>query len=448
MTYGRGHPVGGRPEEDPAGTVRSSGYVPRGKVRGAVVRGRGFREMAEPEPSGRAGILRFLLFALGLAAAVVILLMTVGAPLLGDTLYGFASSRPESMRWPFVAAVVEERLGSDLTAPGGTDATEVRFTVESGATATQVGEQLEDVGLVRDHVAFVYLVITQDRSDAIEAGTYRLRATMTPQQILDALQRAPVKTVTIALREGLRIEQITAYLETLPLETDIARFYELVSHPPVTLLADFPWLGIPEGRSLEGFLAPDTYQVWEDVTPTDLVRLLVDNYRRQLGDDLLERIAEGERSLYEIVTLASVVDKEAKLDEERPLIAGVFQNRLAKKMLLGADPTVIYAKDTIELSKLPLPDWVSYYFWLPVEGPLAEFAVPEELTGYQTYQTRGLPPGPICTPRVTSVEAAFAPDISTGYLYFVAIPDGGGAHAFARTLKEHEANLAKYGYGS
>jgi len=448
MTYGRGRPVGERPEGDPARTVRSSGYVPRGRVGAGVVRGRGFREMAEATSSGRAGILRFVVFALGLAAAVVVLLLTVGAPLLGDTVYGFATSRPESMRWPFVAGIVEERLGSDLTAPGGTDPTEVRYTVVSGATATQVGEELEDVGLLRDHVAFVYLVVTQDRSDAIEAGTYRLRATMTPQQILDALQRAPVKTVTISLREGLRIEQITAYLQTLPLETDTARFYELASHPPATLLADFPWLDIAEGGSLEGFLAPDTYEVWEDITPTGLVRLLVDNYRRQLGDDLLERIAQGDRTLYEIVTLASIVDKEAKLDEERPLIAGVFRNRLAKEMLLGADPTVIYAKDTIELSKLPLPDWVGYYFWIPVEVPLAEFAVPEELQGYQTYQTRGLPPGPICTPRVTSVEAAFAPDTSTGYLYFVAIPDESGAHAFAKTLEEHEANLAKYGYGS
>ena len=447
MTYGRGRPVGDTSDGDPERTIRSSDYAPRGKVSGGVVRGRGFRDMAEPEPSGPAGIIRFIVFALGLAAAVIVLLMTVGGPLVGDTIYDFASSRPETMRWPFVASIIEERLGSDLSDPAGSDPTEVRFTVASGATATQVGQQLEDAELVRDHVAFVYLVVSQERSDTIEAGTYRLRATMTPQEILDALRRAPVKTVTIALREGLRLEQITAYLQTLPLKTDIARFYELVSKPPATLLANFPWLEIPEGRSLEGFLAPDTYQVWEDITPTDLVRLLVDNYQRQLGDDLLERIEQGERSLYEIVTLASIVEKEAKLEEERPVIAGVFQNRLDRDMLLGADPTVIYANDTIELAKLPLPDWVSYYFWIPVKGALAEFAVPEELQGYQSYQTRGLPPGPICTPRVTSVEAAFEPDTSTGYLYFVAIPDDSGAHAFAKTLKEHEANLAKYGYG-
>src|SRR5207249_11855985 len=134
-----------------------------------------------------------------------------------------------------------------------------------------------------------------------------------------------------ALREGLRIEQITAYLETLPLKMDFARFYELATHPPATLLAEFPWLNLPAGRSLEGFLAPDTYEVWEDITPTDLIRMLVANYHKQLGDDLLQRISTSGHSLYEVVTLASLVDKEAKLDEERPLIAGVFANRLTRK---------------------------------------------------------------------------------------------------------------------
>ena len=454
MTLGRGRPIGGdagRPVGDrgrSAGTVRGGAYSPRSRVGGAVVRGRGFRDLGDPAPSGRSGVLRFVVFVAVLAALVVLVLVTVGGPLIGDTVYGFAVSRPESMRWPFVASIVEDRLGADLDSPAGTDPEEVAFVVPTGATAADIGADLEASGLLRDEVAFVYLVVTQERATGIQAGTYRLRATMTPQEILDSLRSAPVQVVTIRLREGLRLEQITAYLETLALEADIGRFYELVSHPPATLLAEFTWLDLPEGRSLEGFLAPDTYQVFADVTPSDLVRLLVNNYQRQLGDDLLERIGTSGRSLYEVITLASLVDREAALDEERPLIAGVFQNRLDRDMLLGADPTVIYAKDTIELAKLPVADWTAYYFWIPVEGPLADFDVPDELTGYQTYRTRGLPPGPICTPRVLSVEAALAPDTSTGYLYFVAIPDGGGAHAFAKTLKEHEANLAKYGYGS
>lgn len=443
MSSGRGRPVGERPPD-----VRSGEYVPRERTRGAVVRGRGFREMGETQGQGNpaVGLLRFLLFAVGLAAAVIIAMVTVGGPLIGDTVYDFATGNPESMRWPFVASIVEERLGSDLTDPAGADATEIAFEVTPGATATEISTLLEDAGLVRDQVAFLYLTITQQRATGIEAGTYRLSATMTPQQILDALRRAPVKSVTIRLRESLRLEQITAYLQTLPLRTDVERFYELVAQPPPALLANFPWLDLPEGRSLEGFLAPDTYEVFEDITPTDLVILLVDNYRRQLGDDLLERIEASGRSLHEVVTLAAIVEQEAALDTERPIIAGVFQNRLDKAMLLQTDPTVIYAKDTIELSKLTLEEWVGYYFWIPLGTRLADFEVPPELQGYQTYQTAGLPPGPICTPTPASVEAALAPDTSDGYFFFVAIPDGGGAHAFAKTLKEHEANLVKYGY--
>jgi UPF0755 protein len=445
VTLGRGRPVGGDPAEPP-GTIRSGGYSPRGRVGGTIVRGRGFRDLGDPAPSGRSGVLRFVLFILGLAAVVVIVLVTVAGPLIGDTVYGFAVSRPESMRWPFVATIVEDRLGADLDSPAGSDPREVPFVVPSGASASDIGADLEAAALVRDKTAFVYLVITQERSTDIEAGTYRLRATMTPQEILDSLRRAPVQTVTILLKEGLRLEQITAKLETLPLKMDVSRFYELVKHPPATLLAEFPWLDLPDGASLEGFLAPDTYEVWEDVTPTDLIRTLVDNYHRQLGDDLLARIAASGRSLYEVVTLASMVDKEARLDVDRPLVAGVFQSRLDKGMLLGSDSTVIYAYDTIALRELPVPDWVSYFFWRHFDQPYAEFQVPEDLQGYQTYQVRGLPSGPICTPRVLSVEAALAPDTSTGYLYFINLPDGSGVLAYAKTLAEHQANLRKYGY--
>lgn len=448
MTSGRRRPAG-EPQEKPDGTgLRSGGYVPRTQARATVVRGRGLRDGPGSAPSGRAGAVRFIVFVVGLAAVVLIGLVTIGAPIVGDAVYGFATSRPDSMRWPFVASIVKDHLGNDLTMPAGQDGTQVKFVVQPGATASDIGQQLQTAGLIHNQDAFVYLVVTQGAGAGIQSGTYRLAATMTPQQVLDTLKAAPIPTVTVALREGLRLEQITAYLQTLPLKMDVAQFYDLVSHPPATLLAEFPWLDIPQGRSLEGFLAPDTYSVWDDITPIDLVRLLVNNYHAQLGDDLLKRIADSGKGLYQVVTLASIVQKEVKLPEEEPIIAGVYQNRLDKKMLLNADPTVIYAKDSVELSKVGLKDWVAYYFWLPVQGALAAYNVPADLQGFQTYQTRGLPPGPICTPTADVVEAALAPDTSTGYLYFVAIPDGSGHHAFAKTLAEHEANLKKYGYAT
>ena len=239
---------------------------------------------------------------------------------------------------------------------------------------------------------------------------------------------------------------MTAKLLTLPLEMDVAMFYGLVQHPSEQLLADYPWIGLPAGRSLEGYLAPATYEVEPDIEPGALLRLMLDRFHDEIGQETLDEITAQGRSLYEILTLASIVELETPLDEERPLIAGVYQNRLDREMLLNADPTVLYARDTVELEKVTLPDWVSYYFWNRLDVPLAEYQVPEALQGYQTYQVRGLIPGPICTPTRPSIAAAIAPDTETGFLYFVAIPDGGGKHAFAKTLEEHEANLRKYGY--
>jgi UPF0755 protein len=155
-------------------------------------------------------------------------------------------------------------------------------------------------------------------------------------------------------------------------------------------------------------------------------------------------------TFYEVLTLASIVEKEAVLDEERPIIAGTYQNHLSNErpsvQLLAADPTVFYALDTLKLRELPFEQWFEFAFWVPPGVGLSGVELPEDLAGYQTYQVRGLPPGPICTPSLASIEAALEPDTSDNYLYFVAIPEGGGAHDFSRTFEEHQQKLVQYGY--
>jgi UPF0755 protein len=151
-----------------------------------------------------------------------------------------------------------------------------------------------------------------------------------------------------------------------------------------------------------------------------------------------------------VLTLASIVEREAVLDDERPLIAGVYQNRIdrvpsVKHGLLQADPTIIYAVDTVELGKYS-PDWANYVFWTVPEGGIKDQQLPASLAGYNTYVVRGLPPAPIATPTLASLDAALEPDTRSGYTYFVAIPDGKGAHDFSKTLAEHEKKLKKYGY--
>jgi UPF0755 protein len=315
----------------------------------------------------------------------------------------------------------------------------------------EVGDRLVEEELIADRLAYEYLVIETDFGSKLQAGTYTLNQTMTPEAILETLSEPPVarQTVTIALREGLRLEQIVAYLQTLTLETDIEEFYELAQNPTAELREEFPFLStLPEGRSLEGYLGSGTFEVYEDTTAENLARLLLEQWGEQVPQELIDAAEAQDRDFYEVLTLASVVEREAGVPEEAPLIAGVYVNRVTAldPPLMNADPTVFYAYDTAQLRELPFEEWPDYAFWtIPEAAPLAELQVPEDLQGYQTYQTRGMIPGPICTPTRTSIEGALEPDTESGYFYFLLIPDS-REHVFARTLEEHNANKRELGY--
>jgi UPF0755 protein len=175
-----------------------------------------------------------------------------------------------------------------------------------------------------------------------------------------------MSVVPVNFRESLRLEQITAKIQTLeaPLMIDAQEFYDIVKNPPADLLEDYAWLkddaGLPEGASLEGFLGAATYDLLPDTTAEELVRRMLDSFERQVG---IERMAVPESrglSFYEVLTLASIGEKEAVLDDERPLIAGVYQNRIDGRLrtrLLEADPTVLYAIDTVNLDEMPFEEW-------------------------------------------------------------------------------------------
>ncbi|MBI2780358.1 MAG: endolytic transglycosylase MltG [Chloroflexi bacterium] len=407
------------------------------------------------------GFVRFLLFAGVLAALVLVVLLTALRPLVRAGVVGWAWSNPSSItRFPFVGDFVREDLGDKITVPAGTDAAPRTFVVNPGDTIFTLAPRLLSGGFVASERAFLYVALEAELNKDLSSGNFLLRGNMTPAEVAQALVKARVvvKTLDITFREGLRIEQMTALLETLNTGIDPQAFYDLAKQPTDALLADYPWLTaiLPKGASLEGFLYPDTYQV---VTETDggttpvtdaeaLIRRLLDRFLEKVGDRMNVPESRG-MTFYQIVTLASIVDQEAAVDSERALIAGVFQNRLdglrGAAKILNADPTVIYATDTMALAKLPLPEWKTYFFWKVPAGPLAGVKVDKAVQGYQTYQVGGLIPGPISTPSLASIDAALAPDQADGYLYFVAIPDT-KTHAFAKTLAEHNANLRKYGY--
>lgn len=395
---------------------------------------------------GIGGVLRFLVFALVLALVVIVAGLTALRPIVAGAVVDWAAGNPGALRMPFVADLVREDLGQDLLTAASSDPAQVEFSVAPGDTASSIATRLAEAGLLRDPRAFVFIAVERGLESQLEAGSFILRRNMTPDQLVTSLLQARDLSVTIGLREGLRIEQIAAKLQTLPLTMDIQAFDRLATNPPASLLADYPWLGLPKGASLEGFLAPDTYRVLPDTSPEEFIRMLLDRFREMVGPERLAVPKERGLTFYQVLTLASIVEREAVVDAERPLIAGVYENRLRRKMLLQADPTVFYGHDTLELAKLPFGQWPAYLFWAPFGQKLADVEFPPELAGYQTYRQKGLIPGPICTPSLASIDAALTPDTSGGYLYFVAKGDGSSTHAFARTFKEHQANLKKYGY--
>jgi UPF0755 protein len=396
--------------------------------------------------------LRFLGFALVLAALVLIAMATVLRPVLVRGVVTWAEDNPSAVNLPFVADLVREDLGTALTTPAGTNADPVIFTVESGDTPTTLAPRLRSAGLIADERAFVFEASLADLGSRLQAGRYLVAGNLTAAQVVTALleNRITVTTIDVTFREGLRLEQIVAKLQTVKSSVDPKEFYDLVEHPPADLVADYPFLADRTWTSLEGFLYPATYTLRTDAQdPTkaeDLVRMMLDQFGQRMTADRRDA-AESQGGLAKVLVLASIVEREAAVDEERPLIAGVYQNRLDHKpRILNADPTILYGLDTVALDDLPFDDWQTYFFWKTAGRDLNTVDLPKDLAGYQTYQRAGLPPGPICSPSEASIEAALDPNTKTGYFYFVAIPDGGGKHAFAKTSKEFGDLLRKYGY--
>jgi UPF0755 protein len=447
---------GGRPRDTRAQQARP--YDPDAYATDSIP------EFSEPVPGPRGGggrgghgivgFLKFLVFALVLAGVVLAVALTALRPVVASTVMSIAEDNPAALKVPFVEGIVRENLGTALTSPASTDAAQVEFLVEAGDSARTIATRLEDQGLLGDSRAFVFIATVDQLTGSLQQGTFVLRKNMTPDQLVHALLAPPaVKYVDIGLRTGLRLEQITAKLETLPLEMNAEDFYDIVKNPPADLVADYPWLGTilknaPKGASLEGFLWPATYRVLPDTTADELVRLMLDKFAANVGPERMA-VAKGRGlDFYQVLTLASIVEREAQLPQEKPLIAGVYQNRLDPKRwptgLLQSDPTIFYIHDSLELGKIPVKDWTKYVFWAPIKGGLTNETLPANLSGYNTYTSPGLPPGPITTPTLTSIDAALEPDTKAGYFYFLAKGDGTGTTAFAKTLKEHQANIKKY----
>ncbi len=440
-----------RRDRRPGRQVRPErGTVTGGRLGGDAARAADRR--AQSYRGRRAGRGRFggIAFLLILAAVVLVSGLTIVGPALGGFARGLAQSNPETLRVPFMADLVRGQLGTALSTPASTEPEAVEFVVQEDATADEIADDLVGQKLIKDRLVFHYLLVTKNAGENLQAGTFTLDRSMTPEQIVERLQRPPdpvIPKIAVPIREGLRLEQVAALLESLDLEMDVREFLQLARRPPAELRKEYRFLAVvPENASLEGFIPAGTYAVPPSITPEDLLRRFLDEWEERVGMELVAAAEEKGKDFYEVLTLASIVEREATLPRERRLIAGVYTNRLERlePPLLNADPTVFYAYDSGKLKRMPIEQWVNYAFWVPPGIALAEIDVPKELEAYQTYRRTGLPPAPICTPTRGSIEAALDPDTKPGYLYFVAKNDASKSHVFARTLVEHRRNVRKY----
>jgi UPF0755 protein len=263
-----------------------------------------------------------------------------------------------------------------------------------------------------------------------------LAESMTIPAIAQELQQARFEEVLVTIPEGFRAEEIAERLaENFVIDGE--RFLTAVRQPRnLSLFDDYDFLQrLPVAASLEGYLFPDTYRFPVNVSEPEIVLAsMLENFEKRVGTDGLIGGSSG-LSDYDLITLASIVEREAVQGDERPLIASVYLNRLngacpdVGGRYLQADPTVQYAKGT-----------TGNWWWKP--QTIEEYAEVQSL--YNTYLNPGLPPGPIASPGLLAIEATKSPS-QTVYCFFVATGDD-GRHAFARTLAEHERNLAIYGY--
>ena len=446
-------------DPEPQAAPADYGYRRSGRYGRGPGDQRRYERYGDRRGGGLGGLIRFLLFLAVLAAAVILVLVTVARPILRMAVAPWAEQNPSSQSIGFIAELVREDLGAALTAPASNDTTSVSFVVADGDTPAMLAPKLQTEGLITSQAAFLFVAREANLGPQLTAGTFELAKNLRPDEVVQGLikNRVVVQSVSITFREGLRIEQMTAKLQTIPgLLIDPQAFYNLAMHPTDELLSAYPWLINPKihakGSSLEGFLYPATYSVRTDpIAPTDaegLIKMMLDAFYANVGPDRMNVPAARGLTFQQVLTMASMVEQEAQLDVDRPLIAGVFQNRLNPKLwspsFLGSDPTIFYINDTMQLEQLKFSKWQTYNFWdaLPA-GYQLPATLPAALAGYNTYTSQGLPPGPICSPALKSIDAALSPNTKTGYLFFLATGQDGKT-VYAKTKAQHDANVAKY----
>ena len=316
------------------------------------------------------------------------------------------------------AGVAVDQLLKRVEAPYRAYAEEGLFVdIEPGDSSPVIAARLVAAGVVRDEWTFRLAVWRSGLARDLQAGEYRFTDPLSSMQVIEKIAAGQVYLRGITFPEGLTVAEMADVFNASEFGTRDA----FVSQAQrVELIQDLD----PEARMLEGYLFPETYLLPRDATAADLVEAMVVQFRRSLSDRVQAEAARQDRSVRDVVTLASLIQKETGSADEHQLVSAVYNNRLRIGMALQCDPTVIYA---LQLDGL-------------YDGNLTRENLRHD-SPYNTYRYPGLPPGPIAAPGLAALEAAVAP-ADVQYLYFVSRNDG--SHEFANTLREHNRNVQRY----
>ena len=297
--------------------------------------------------------------------------------------------------------------------PVAANAKPIQLKIVRGMSSQAIADQLAQNNLIHNRWVFLFVTHFSGTSHRLQVGTYRLSGAMTIPQIIDHLKTGKVVTQQFVVPEGLTVAQIAKLWEKAGFGT-AAAFKQAVCDPK--------WLHKYkiEAKTLEGYLFPNTYQFPDGATPQVILEIMLDEFKQRWTAEFTEEAKALGYSKHEVITLASIIEAEARVSDERPLVSAVFHNRLRRGWKLQADPTALYG--------LGNPDRPPRAADLRVDSP------------YNTYLYEGLPPGPICNPGWASILAALRP-ASVDYMYFVATGDG--RHHFSKTLREHQNMINK-----
>lgn len=291
------------------------------------------------------------------------------------------------------------------------------IAIPLGQTTSQIALNLQTQGIIRSSLLFRWYVRLGYTSSSLKAGEYRFQNAVNLSEVAAKIQQGLVNYYKVAIREDMTIREIVRQLNSEGFGT-VKKYQRALQE--ISLIANLD----PLAKNLEGYLFPETYFVTRSMTESEIVATMVKEFRTVWTADRSQRAREIGLTMREVITLASLIEKETSLPEERPLVSAVFQNRLRKNIKLACDPTVIYA-----VKQIKEYDGIINQSDLALDSP------------YNTYRYAGLPPGPIANPGLESIDAALHP-ADVNYLYFVSKNDG--SHFFSSNYRNHHKAVQRY----